>query len=502
MTYSPVYNSVVGLLQLIVPSYALRLNRLFGTRRVGWPVFVTFILLALLHLVRAFQPAGWGFNPEMTIEGLYILIPILLVIGMAHIESLFKERLRVEQEEKRLMADLERQIKQRTADLAKANADLSQEMVLREQNQEALKKSEEQYRLMFVECPEPMWIYDLRSLAFLAVNKAAMRHYGYSEEEFLAMSAKDICLPGQMAAFAAESAKPLAGVQSRGLWRHCKKDRSLVEVEITALDLMYKEQPARLMMAEDLTENRQHLRESLQTQKVELTTRLAGGAGQRFNGLVSVMEGYADMLLQRGQHPETTELLMRIVANAESASCFARQLLAIARQHPQHMEWVNLNELVENQIRVMSQLVGQTVVERHLASKLPDIQADPGLVGQILHHLALNALESMSGTGVLTIGTAPISIDASSQRRHPDARPGEFVCLTVSDTGCGMTPEVQAHLFEPFFTTKQREQGKPAAGLGLATALGFVQQHSGWIEVTSQPGAGTRARVFFPLVKL
>src|SRR5437870_7552017 len=157
---------------------------------------------------------------------------------MIHIETLFKGRLALQEEEKRLRGALELEVKERTADLDKANQELQQEISLRKQGEAELRASKEQYRFLFDENPQPMWIFDLHTLKFLAFNRAALRQYGFTSAEFREMTAKDLCPLPEVDAFVADSAKTSPTNPPRGLWRHVKKDGSLVEVEISAQDLV------------------------------------------------------------------------------------------------------------------------------------------------------------------------------------------------------------------------------------------------------------------------
>ncbi|HVV72580.1 MAG TPA: PAS domain S-box protein, partial [Verrucomicrobiae bacterium] len=198
MTPPPVSSLLLGLLQCIIPPYAFRLTRVFGTKRVGWVLFAVFSLLALLQVVRACVPGTWGTDPNLALDLLYFLIPVLLLLGMVHIETLFKEKLRLEEHEKNLRAQLELEVRARTAELDTANEELQREISLRKQGEEELRKSKEQYRFLFDENPQPMWIFDLETLGFLAFNAAALRHYGYSAAEFRSLSVRDLCLPDQV----------------------------------------------------------------------------------------------------------------------------------------------------------------------------------------------------------------------------------------------------------------------------------------------------------------
>jgi len=263
MTYVPTFSVVVSLLPCIIPPYAFRLNRVFGTQRVGWVLFAVFSLLAAFQVVRVWHPFGLGLSSALTLDLLSLLIPSLLLIGMVHIETLFKERLRVEQEEKRMRGELELQVKQRTVALDSANEELQREISLRKQGAEELRKSKEEYRFLFEENPQPMWIFDLRSFRFLGINKAALRAYGFSYAEFKAMTAKDLFPAKDVGAFVAEAAKNSPGIASGRLWQQCKKDGSTIEVEISTVDLMYSGYPARMVLAYDVTRLK-HAEEHLQ----------------------------------------------------------------------------------------------------------------------------------------------------------------------------------------------------------------------------------------------
>jgi PAS domain S-box-containing protein len=415
---------------------------------------------------------------------------------MLHIESLFKQRLRLEEQEKRLRGELQLLVQGRTAELDHTNEELQREISLRKQGEEELRKSKEQYRFLFEENPQPMWIFDLSSFRFLAFNTAALRHYGFTAAEFRELTAIELCPPEQAGAFIADAAKTGFGVQHRGSWRHRRKDRTLLEVEITSLDLIYDSCPARLVLANNVTAQRLLQNQLLQSQKMEVTNRLVSGVADNFNQLIGNIESDATTLAQKCLDPEATEPLKRIAATACSAAGLTRQLLALVRRHPMQPQSLDLNEFIETETGALLHLLGPAVLlEKNCAARVPSISADPLLVHQILHNLVRNARDAMPEGGSLTLSTAAVRVDDAAARQHEEARPGAFVCLMVSDTGCGMTPETQARLFEPFFTTKANGKG---TGLGLATVHGLVKQHAGWIQVQSDLGAGSHFTVFFP----
>src|SRR5438034_6260547 len=160
---------------------------------------------------------------------------------------------------------------------------------------------------------------------------------------------------------------------------------------------------------------------------------------------------------------------------------------------PQTLEF---NEVIGNVSRMLQRLVGEDIgVQFHFAPKALYIHADLGMVEQIVVNLVVNARDAMVGGGNLTLSASAVDLDEAQRQRHPEARPGQFACLSVSDTGCGIPPEHLLRIFEPFFTTKAVGKG---TGLGLATVYGIAKQHEGWIEVVSEVGKGTTFKVFLP----
>ncbi|HSU52881.1 MAG TPA: PAS domain S-box protein [Candidatus Dormibacteraeota bacterium] len=252
LSSEPVYSVILSGLACFIPPYALRLTRVFGTKRVGWVIFSAFVLLGALQLVRAWHPMGLALDPSMTLDLLYMLIPVLLLIGMMHIETILKERLRIEEEEKRIRGELEQLVRERTVDLDKVNDELQREINLRKTGEQELRKSKEGYRFLFDENPLPMWILDLESLRFLAFNNAALRYYGFSRAEFKDMSPIDLCVPTEVAAYVEECARN-SNAQQRRVWHHRRKDGSVADVELTVHDLVYAERPGRLVLAYDVS---------------------------------------------------------------------------------------------------------------------------------------------------------------------------------------------------------------------------------------------------------
>jgi PAS domain S-box-containing protein len=349
---------------------------------------------------------------------------------------------------------------------------------------------------LFIENPQAMWIFDLRSLRFLAVNNAALRQYGFTPQEFMSLSPRDLLSPETLPAFLQDAPKPCAGVESHGLWRHRRKDGTVFNAEITALDLRYGEIPARLVLVRDVTERWLRDQQSLATRKMELIRQMAGGFAHHFNNILTIIDGHANLLLRKPQDQGNTEQLTKISTAANRAAALTRQFVAVGGRQALRLEPVSLNTELQTLIPTLKRLLGDRIeLQTSLGPGLPLVLADTRSVEHVVLNLVLNARAAISSEGTVSIATSGVRIDEARAKKHPQARPGPFVRLTVRDNGCGMTPEVQAHLFEPFFTTHDVGGG---TGLGLASIYGAVSQHSGWIEYSTELGSGTEFSIFFP----
>jgi PAS domain S-box-containing protein len=236
-----------------------------------------------------------------------------------------------------------------------------------------------------------------------------------------------------------------------------------------------------------------------QAQKMESIGRLAGGVAHDFNNLLTVISGnvsFAMMDLQR-QDP-LYESMNEISRAVDSAATLTRQLLAFSRKQVIDPRVLNLNTLVERLQKMLTRLLGEDIELRAVLSEsLGQVRVDPGQVEQVIVNLAVNARDAMPDGGSLTLETANVTLDEAFCRDRGLGQPGEFVMLSVADSGCGMDEETKSHLFEPFFTTK--EQGK-GTGLGLATVYGVVTQNKGAVDVSSEPDRGTCFKIYLPRV--
>jgi hypothetical protein len=357
-----------------------------------------------------------------------------------------------------------------------------------------IEESESRYRLLFESNPQPMWVFDRASLAFLAVNHAAVTRYGYTREEFLGMTLRDIRPPEDVPVLLEHTRHSTGTPHTDGPWRHRRKDGSILIVEIASHPIQFGDAAATLVMANDITERKRLEEELRQSQKLEAVGQLAGGIAHDFNNLLTVIEGYADMI-HGDQAPEDVhrESAHEILLAAQRAASLTRQLLAFSRRQILQPIRLNLNANVTSTQRMLSRLLGEDIqIHTTLANGLWDVFADPGQMDQILVNLAVNARDAMPSGGVLTIETANVECRVPFT---PDLAEGEYVRLSLSDNGQGMDEETQRHIFEPFFTTKEVGRG---TGLGLSTVYGIVKQSGGHIQVSSQSGKGSTFSIYLP----
>jgi PAS domain S-box-containing protein len=233
-----------------------------------------------------------------------------------------------------------------------------------------------------------------------------------------------------------------------------------------------------------------------QSQKMEAIGQLAGGVAHDFNNILTVIHGHATLLGMTELDKNGARSAQQILQAAERAAALTRQLLAFSRRQIIQPKRLDMNLTVSNMIDMLGRLLGEDVALQLNYSPVPaTIEADSGMMEQVLLNLAVNARDAMPRGGQLAIRIAVVEVDRAHVQRHPEARTGRFVCVSKSDTGCGIPQENITRIFEPFFTTKEVGKG---TGLGLATVYGIIKQHQGWIEVESEVGKGTTFRIYMP----
>jgi two-component system cell cycle sensor histidine kinase/response regulator CckA len=376
-------------------------------------------------------------------------------------------------------------------------SEVSRELTARKAAERALRDREASFRALFADNPLPMWLFDVATLHFLEVNDAAVKHYGYSREEFLAMRVTDL-LPGEdLSRLPPDPERTGSRADRSSRWRHRTKSGQIVVVDITSNALCFEGRSAELVVAQDVSERERLEAQLRQASKMEAVGQLAGGVAHDFNNLLTAIIGYSNLTLEALEpaHPVRADI-QEIQKAGESAASLTRQLLAFSRKQILQPQILDLNAVVTRVEALLQRLIGADIeLVSRLAPSIDRVNADPGQMAQIIMNLSVNARDAMPRGGKLTIETANVDLDEGYAAAHPGASVGRHVMLAVSDTGTGMDDETQMHIFEPFFTTKHASEG---TGLGLATVYGIVKQSGGSIWVYSELGHGTTFKVYLP----
>ncbi|MFZ0980997.1 MAG: PAS domain S-box protein, partial [Candidatus Acidiferrales bacterium] len=329
------------------------------------------------------------------------------------------------------------------------------------------------------------------------------RLLGYSPEEMRGTVAFEEIHPDDRAKVieAAEEAKR-SGHGRRVEYRMRHKEGSWVLLESTASVVRdSKGQVQKLVIVNrDITERKQLEQQLQMAQKVEAIGRLSGGIAHDFNNILGVIIGYTEAL-QKRMPPENAfrDAIDEIQRAAKRAASLTQQLLAFSRNQVLEPKILDLNAVIRDTQKMLASLMGEHIeIALALSDSLGMVKADRTQLEQVILNLNLNARDAMPEGGKLTIETSNADLEESNPARPAYMLPGSYVLLKVTDTGCGMTREVQAHIFEPFFTTKETGKG---TGLGLATVYGVVKQTGGYILVDSEPGKGAAFGIYLPLIE-
>jgi nitrogen-specific signal transduction histidine kinase/ActR/RegA family two-component response regulator len=256
-----------------------------------------------------------------------------------------------------------------------------------------------------------------------------------------------------------------------------------------------------IIVNRDITE-RKHLEEQFrQSQKMDAIGQLSGGVAHDFNNLLGVIIGYAEVVQEgTADQPELRACVDEILKAADRAASLTRQLLAFSRQQVMDPKVLDLNAVVKDMQKMLQRLIGEDIrLTTELGNSPVRVKADQGQIEQVIMNLAVNARDAMPQGGSLTLATSNFHMDENFIRRYPyPVLVGDYVLLTVTDSGAGMDATTRARAFEPFFTTKGKGKG---TGLGLSTVYGVVKQSGGYIDLCSEPGAGTTFKIYLPQVE-
>ena len=334
-------------------------------------------------------------------------------------------------------------------------------------------------------------------------NPGAERQYGYLAEEMIGRPISVLFAPDHYQEYLQILEKVRKGerLSAYDTVRRRKDGTAItVSVDICPIEVRDGEIVGASKIGHDITRIKQLEEQFRQAQKMEAIGQLAGGVAHDFNNLLTLICGYSGIVLN-DLPPEgrTRGLLMEIKKAGERAATLTRQLLAFSRKQVLEPKVLDLNAVVADCEKMLKRLVGEDVdLVALLDPALGRVKTDPGQIEQVLMNLVVNARDAMPQGGKLTIETANVVLDQTYCRLHAGVKPGRYIMLAVSDTGCGLDEQTKAHIFEPFFTTKEPGKG---TGLGLAMVYGFIKQSEGHVYVYSEPGHGSTFKIYLLAVE-
>lgn len=351
---------------------------------------------------------------------------------------------------------------------------------------------EERYRVIAETASDAIITIDEAS-TILFVNPAAGRIFGYSPQELKGASLA-MLMPDY-----------LRHVHHAGIKRYAetgKKHIPWTGVELPALHKSGREIPVEISFGEFAGEGRRFftgiIRDIGARKRAESIGTLAGGVAHDFNNLLTAILGNTQLALRKISPDDPVhDRLIEVEKAGNRATSLTRQLLAFSRRQRLERKTLNLNDTINDIMKMLKRIIGEDVEVRvQEVGYLSPVFADPAQIEQVVMNLAVNARDAMPGGGKLIIETRNVTLDEAYRREHPYAKTGKYVQMIVSDTGTGMDAETKGRIFEPFFTTKEAGKG---AGLGLSMVFGIVKQHGGMVEVESETGQGTTFHIYLPI---
>ncbi|MBI5393716.1 MAG: PAS domain S-box protein [Verrucomicrobia bacterium] len=382
---------------------------------------------------------------------------------------------------------------------------IARDITERKRAEETLRESEERYQMLADHSDDFVSLHDSNSNR-LYVSPSYYRVTGWTPEEIFSTDWRTRMHPEDLAKVERAWAANMRGEANTIEHRIRCKDGSWIWVESRRKPILGPDRKVRqiVLWARDVTERKQaeearaQLEAQLrQAQKMEAVGQLAGGVAHDFNNILTVILGNAHLLEGDSSLPsKARDKIRQLIKSGDRAATLTRQLLAFSRRQVMQMRRLDLNDALSNVTQMLGHLIGEHILlQCNYGPALPRIEADAGMMEQIIVNLAVNARDAMPAGGRLIISTQLETVSPGQAQKNPEARAGQFVTLTVTDTGCGMDEATRSHLFEPFFTTKEVGKG---TGLGLAMTYGIIKQHNGWIEAASQVNQGTTFKIFLP----
>ena len=363
----------------------------------------------------------------------------------------------------------------------------------------ALRESEERFRSVVENSHTGIMVVNPQFKCIYA-NRELTQLLGYSEKEILDRDFRIFLSDYEKNIFTEHKIQSEQGekVPSRYDFEILRKNGEKRQMQVVVSPVnMPGGEPQTVIQLLDVTE-RNHLEQQLRhAQKMKAIGTLAGGVAHDFNNIMTAIRGCTDLVISQIEESDPIYIdLKEVQISAKRASDLTRQLLFFSRNQPMEMVTLNLNKTIEGLFKMLHRLIGEDVgISTALTPELKHVYADKGSLEEVIMNLAVNARDAMPKGGKLSIKTENVMVDEAYCENTPESRPGEFVCISIEDSGIGMDAEILERIFEPFFSTKGPGRG---SGLGLAVVYGIVKQHDGWIDVYSKPGHGSTFKIYLP----
>jgi two-component system, cell cycle sensor histidine kinase and response regulator CckA len=459
----------------------------------------TSFLALTMHVVMGVPFSGGAIGP------IFLLLINVIVGWMCdlslRLEKELQEKGQAEMELQRHKVHLEEMIRERTEELTRTNRELQQEIAERRQVTNALRESEEKYRLLVETANEAIFIAQDGAIKF--PNPKVIEITGYSEKEVMAMPFVNLIHPDDREMVVERHLQRLHGKHppSDYSFRIINKAGSELWVQINAAPITWEGRPATINLIRDVTEQKQLGERLRQSQKIESIGTLAGGIAHEFNNILSIIIGNTELALcEVSEQSMAADHLQEIRSASLRAKDVVNGILSFARIAPAERKPVRVGDAARESLKLLRAAIPATIdIRQHIACDGELILADQTEIHQVLMNLCTNAAHAMGGApGILRVALEPVHLDRPTAMFYDGLNPGRHVRLSVADFGRGIDPKVKDRIFDPYFTTKEIGQG---LGMGLAVVYGIVKKNDGAIRIESQLGQGTTVEVLFPQIE-
>ena len=372
------------------------------------------------------------------------------------------------------------------------------------QAEEAMRESEDKFRKLANAGWEGIVFH--KDGVLIDVNNSFLTMFGCSSEDAIGKSVLNFLAPESIDVALQKLKEYSLGGQSYFEAKGLRKDNTIISIELMGRPIKYKDVDARVLAVRNITERKRAEEEKVklekqlfQAHKMEAIGTLAGGVAHDFNNILAAIIGYTEMAVEESQKEIQSRYLQETLKGAERAKNLVKQILTFSRQDGHEKKPLDIKLLLKEAVKFLRASIPATIeIRQQLTDESCNILADPTQIHQIIINLCTNAGHAMKQTGgILTMELSTLELSPGEIPRHPDLKPGSYVKISVSDTGCGIDSSLIQRIFDPFFTTKSKEEG---TGLGLSVVYGIVKSHDGVITVYSELGKGASFSVYLPRI--